>query len=138
MSQVAAFSRPASQMSGGGSKARGVPNLPEIQHPLSRLGNPDRLNVRGLTSRQGKRPATSGGPQFGAGTVMARGSDEVPFSSLTPRVSRSAAGFGPRDGAITSRRSLPQIPKPFSSIPEGLQVTESMDPSKTRIPVFGK
>lgn len=124
-------------MAGGSSKARGVPNLPEIQHPLSRLGNPDRLNVRGLTSRQGKRPATSGGPpQFG--TVMARGSDEVPFnSSLTPRVSRSAAGFGPRDGAITSRRSLPQIPKPFSIIPEGLQVTESMDPSKTRIPVFG-
>ncbi len=130
MSQVA-FSRPASQM--GGKSAGGVPNLPEIQHPLSRLGNPDKINVRGLSSRQGNRPATSGGLN-----LAPRGPDEVPFSNLTPRLSRSAAGFGPRDGETTVRRSLPKIPHLYTSIPEGVEVMESSDPSKTRMPVFGK
>ena len=131
MSQVA-MSRPASQM--GGGKTPGVPNLPEIQHPLSRLGNPDNMNVRGLSSSHGKRPATSGG--FG---VAPRGPAEVPFqSNLTPRLSRSAAGFGPRDGEITSRRSLPKIPQLYNSIPEGIETVESSDPNKTTIPVFGE
>ncbi|PIK49807.1 putative EF-hand calcium-binding domain-containing protein 6-like [Apostichopus japonicus] len=42
MSQILT-SRPASQI-GSVSRQPGVPNLPEIQHPLSRLGNPDKLN----------------------------------------------------------------------------------------------
>ncbi|XP_072038422.1 EF-hand calcium-binding domain-containing protein 6-like [Amphiura filiformis] len=129
MSQVA-LSRPASQM--GGAKTPGVPNLPNIQHPLSRLGDPDKMNVRGLSSRQGKRPATSGSLN-----IAPRAPDQVPFSNLTPRVSRSAAGFGPRDGETPSRRSLPKIPHLYSSIPEGIETFESSDPNKARLPVFG-
>ena len=119
MSQ-AIVSRPASQ-AGGFPRQPGVPNLPEIQHPLSRLGNPDKLNIRGLSSSQGGRPMsnTVGEPQV---------------SNFAPRLSMSA-GFGSGDAA---RRSLPRIPRPFSNIPEGVEVKEAEDQTKTRLPVFGK
>ncbi|XP_033644045.1 EF-hand calcium-binding domain-containing protein 6-like [Asterias rubens] len=117
MSQ-AVISRPASVLSVGSKP--GVPNLPEIQHPLSRLGNPDKLNIRGLSSSQGGRPMsnTVGEPQV---------------SNFAPRLSMSA-GFGSGDAA---RRSLPRIPRPFSNIPEGVEVKEAEDQTKTRLPVFG-
>ena len=138
MSQ-AMVSRPASQ-AGGITRQPGVPNLPEIQHPLSRLGNPDKLNIRGLSSRAGDRPSSNPGG--------ARLANEVPFSSLAPRVSRTSAGPGGRPmtqplqrgefGPTHTTRSLPRIPQLYSSIPEGVEVFLSDDPSKTRLPVFGE
>ncbi|XP_071504578.1 EF-hand calcium-binding domain-containing protein 6-like [Diadema antillarum] len=128
----AVISRPASQP--------GMPKLPEIQHPLSRLGNPDKLNIRGLSSRAGGRPATG----LGVGPRMP---DELPFSNLTPRVSKTASGARPQSqslqlqrgefGPTHTTRSLPRIPQLYSSIPEGVEVCHSDDPSKTRLPIFG-
>jgi hypothetical protein len=124
MSQ-AVISRPASVLNVAPRSSHGVPaNLPEIQHPLSRLGNPDKLNVRGLASQQGARPGSH--PVLG----------EPQVSSLAPRLSVSAGGFG--SGGEAARRSLPKIPRPFSNIPEGVEVVEVEDQTKTRLPVFGK
>jgi Ca2+-binding EF-hand superfamily protein len=121
MSQ-AVISRPASVL----SVAKSGPNLPEIQHPLSRLGNPDKLNVRGLSSQQGSRSA--GHQSFYQA--------EPQVSISAPRLSQSAGG-GIGLGGETSRRSLPRIPRPFSNIPEGVEVVEAEDQTKTRLPVFG-
>ncbi|XP_063969621.1 EF-hand calcium-binding domain-containing protein 6-like [Lytechinus pictus] len=136
MSQ-ALVSRPSSQA--GFPRQPGLPNLPEIQHPLARLGDPDKLNVRGLSSRSGGRPLSN--PLGGRGP---RPAEEVPFSSLTPRVSRTASGGRPPSqlqrgefGPSHTSRSLPKIPHLYSSIPEGVEVYHSDDPSKTRLPVFG-
>lgn len=137
MSQ-ALVSRPASQA--GFPRQPRLPNLPEIQHPLSRLGDPDKLNVRGLSSRSGGRPSSN--PLSGRGP---RPAGEVPFSSLAPRVSRTASGGRPPSqlqrgefGPSHTSRSLPKIPHLHSSIPEGIEVYHSDDPTKTRLPVFGK
>lgn len=120
MSQVL-LSRPASQL-GSGSKQPGVPNLPEIPHPLSRLGNPDKLNVRGLSSSHGRPLSNPTKP------------GEIPFSNITPRVSKSSSG---RHASATERKSLPKIPQPFQSIPEGVEVVHTED-NKAKLPVFGK
>ncbi|KAJ8023054.1 EF-hand calcium-binding domain-containing protein 6 [Holothuria leucospilota] len=119
MSQVL-LSRPASQL-GSGSKQPGVPNLPEIPHPLSRLGNPDKLNVRGLSSSHGRPFSNPTKP------------GEIPFSNITPRVSKSSSG---RHASATERKSLPRIPQPFQSIPEGVEVVHTED-NKAKLPVFG-
>lgn len=118
MSQVLT-SRPASQL-GSGTKQPGVPNLPEIPHPLSRLGNPDKLNVRGLSSSHGRPNSNPTKP------------GEIPFSNITPRISRSSAG---RQSGVS--KSLPRIPQPFQSIPEGVEVVQT-DTNKAKLPVFGK
>lgn len=121
MSQILT-SRPASQI-GSVSRQPGVPNLPEIQHPLSRLGNPDKLNVRGLSSSHGRPNSNPTKP------------GEIPFSTITPRISRSSAG---RNGNSGVSKSLPRIPQPFQSIPEGVEVIHSTDGSKAKLPIFGK
>ncbi|XP_077999318.1 EF-hand calcium-binding domain-containing protein 6-like [Glandiceps talaboti] len=121
MSQAGVQQRPSTQM----SQAR-IGNLPEIPHPLSRLGNPEKLNVRGLSSRAGDRPSSNPAP---------RPASEIPF--VTPRLSRSAAGKGTLHESLDLKRTLPRIPGPFSpTIPEGIEVTVG-DPAKTKLPVFG-
>ena len=47
MSQTA-FSRPGTQQSLGGGRGAML-TLPEIAHPLSRLGSPEKLGVRGMS-----------------------------------------------------------------------------------------
>ncbi|XP_071952395.1 EF-hand calcium-binding domain-containing protein 6-like [Antedon mediterranea] len=114
MSQAGVDSRPGTQASG-----RVGLNLPKIQHPLSRLGNPDKLNVRGLSSRQG-RP-----------TTQPRLSDEIPF--LAPRLTKSSHGNRESEDL---KRSFPKIPRPFSqSLP--VHIEESDNENKTKIPIFG-
>ncbi|XP_033124539.1 EF-hand calcium-binding domain-containing protein 6-like [Anneissia japonica] len=119
MSQAGIQSRPATQMS-----ARSGINLPQIQHPLSRLGNPDNINIRGSNSRQG-RPST-----------QPRLADEVPFMSnlAAPRLSKSSHGGNGENNEL--RRSFPKIPRPFSqSLPAPAEQYELE--TKTKIPIFG-
>ena len=114
MSQVGIYQRPATQQS---LSAR----LPEIQHPLSRLGSPGRLDVRGLSR-----------------------SAELPFRDV-PHSARPLANETnyavPRrlntSGGRPLRASLPQDPLIHDAIPEGVEVTQG-DPTKTRLPLFGK
>ena len=105
-------SRPPSSMVG---------KLPEIQHPLSRLGNPTDMELRGV-SRAGDRPLGSGRP------LAAENPYPPPRSRLSGRLSsRGSVG----------RRSMPDATLNIDSIPEGIEVTAG-DPNKTRLPIFGK
>ena len=118
MSQVG-VSRPASHM----SQKVGV-TLPQIQHPLSRLGNPETLGIRGV-SRGDNRPSS----HPNQGRPLANETDYQFRKSL------SAAGRESRQ----STHRYPPAPLAVSTdaIPEGIAVRYG-DPNKTRLPVFGK
>ncbi|XP_061196187.1 EF-hand calcium-binding domain-containing protein 6-like isoform X2 [Saccostrea echinata] len=94
-------------------------NLPQIEHPLSRMGNPTNMDVRGV-SRSGDRPLS-----HPTGRPLAN------ENIYTARKSLSAHG---RDSRVASRQMM--APLPIESIPEGVEVTYG-DPTKTRLPVFG-
>ncbi|XP_062594350.1 EF-hand calcium-binding domain-containing protein 6-like isoform X3 [Saccostrea cucullata] len=94
-------------------------NLPQIEHPLSRMGNPTNMDVRGV-SRSGDRPLS-----HPTGRPLAN------ENIYTARKSLSAHG---RDSRMASRQMM--APVPIESIPEGVEVTYG-DPAKTRLPVFG-
>ena len=120
MSQVGV--RPPSQLSTG---RMGV-NLPQIQHPLSRMSNPENMDIRGV-SRSGERPTSqpnTGRPLGSESRYPVRKS----MSALSGRDSRQASRLG--------RENVPPH-MPIESIPEGVEVTYG-DPNKTRMPVFGK
>lgn len=95
-------------------------SLPQIEHPLSRMGDPTNMDIRGV-SRAGDRPLS-----HPSGRPLA---NENIYST---RKSMSAQG---RDSRLASRQMM--APLPIDSIPEGVEVTYG-DPSKTRLPVFGK
>ena len=126
MSQVG-ISRPPTTQSLG----RPGPVLPEIQHPLSRLSNPEKLDIRG--SSQDGRPAT---------TVSASGRSLAAEPQY--KTSRSRGLHSSGSGRIPSRLSLNNINSAgapaatnIETIPEGVEVIQG-DPSKTRLPLFGK
>ncbi|XP_076819252.1 EF-hand calcium-binding domain-containing protein 6-like isoform X2 [Clavelina lepadiformis] len=101
MSQ-AVVSRPGTQ-----SSKVGV--LPRIEHPLSRLENPEKISIRGM-SRASNR------------------SGEVP--------ARKTHRFSKTEEMSPRRKDL--SPKmPIEAIPEGVQVVHSRDPSKPTLPIFG-
>lgn len=114
MSQVG-IPRPASM-----GQKMGV-SLPQIEHPLSRMGNPTNMDIRGV-SRSGDRPLShpSGRPLANENVYSGR---------------KSVSAHG-RDSRLGSRQMM-QAPLPIDSIPEGVEVTYG-DPAKTRLPVFGK
>ena len=114
--------RPPSQLSTG----RAGVNLPQIQHPLSRMSNPENMDIRGV-SRSGERPTSqpnTGRPLAAESRYPVRKS----MSALSGRESRQSSRLG--------RENVPP-PMPIDSIPEGVEVTYG-DPNKTRMPVFGK
>ena len=120
MSQVGAASRSASQLKMGVS-------LPDIQHPLSRMSNPDNLDVRGV-SRAGDRPASH--PDQGSGRPLASENGNYPMG----RKSISAAG---RESRLKKEAHPPGGTIKVDSIPEGVEVKYG-DPGATRLPVFGE
>lgn len=95
-------------------------SLPQIEHPLSRMGNPTNMDIRGV-SRSGDRPLShpSGRPLANENVYSGR---------------KSVSAHG-RDSRLASRQMM-QAPLPIDSIPEGVEVTYG-DPAKTRLPVFG-
>lgn len=95
-------------------------SLPQIEHPLSRMGNPTNMDIRGV-SRSGDRPFS-----HPAGRPLA---NENVYSGR-----KSVSAYG-RDSRLGSRQMM-QAPLPIDSIPEGVEVTYG-DPAKTRLPVFG-
>lgn len=95
-------------------------SLPQIEHPLSRMGNPTNMDIRGV-SRSGDRPLShpSGRPLANENVYSGR---------------KSVSAHG-RDSRLGSRQMM-QAPLPIDSIPEGVEVMYG-DPAKTRLPVFG-
>ncbi|XP_056416023.1 EF-hand calcium-binding domain-containing protein 6-like isoform X2 [Hyla sarda] len=85
-----------------------MPRLPMIEHPLSRLGDPETLSLRGFSRAD-----------------VANHRDKE--ASQTRRSIQTAS----------SCRSLPLTPSKHH-IPEGVQVTIATDQNKTRLPIFGQ
>ncbi|XP_044146300.1 EF-hand calcium-binding domain-containing protein 6-like isoform X1 [Bufo gargarizans] len=87
-----------------------MPKLPIIEHPLSRLGDPETLSLRGFSRAD-----------------MAYHREEVPETRRNIHTALSSY----RD------RSLPLTPLKHH-IPEGVQVNIATDQNKTRLPIFGQ
>ncbi|XP_075466386.1 EF-hand calcium-binding domain-containing protein 6-like [Ascaphus truei] len=88
-----------------------LPRLPVIEHPLSRLGDPDTLSLRGF-SRAGGSPQEQ---------------EEVPWPG---RALQSASS--------TYSDKNPQLSPLKHHIPQGVQVSIASDNSKARLPIFGQ
>lgn len=88
-----------------------LPRLPIIEHPLSRLGDPETLSLRGFSRADVTHPRE----------------EEVPQSRRNIQTALSSY----RD------RSLPLTPL-MHHIPEGVQVAIAIDQNKTRLPLFGR
>lgn len=98
-------------------------NLPAISHPLSRLGDPEKMNIRGVSRGEGAssqlhdelekvdrlRPITA---------------DQMPW-----RLTKSS--HGTRN--YVKEKALPAL----GTLPEGIEVKKADDQSKPAIPVFG-
>ncbi|XP_032219247.2 EF-hand calcium-binding domain-containing protein 6 [Nematostella vectensis] len=97
-------------------------NLPAIQHPLSRMGNPANLNVRG-TSRDGPRVASRQSLNLGESKLRPITADQMPW-----RLTKSSNGHNQRS---------PRDDLNLGNIPEGIEVRRAEDPSKPTIPIFG-
>lgn len=99
--------------------------LPEIKHPLSRMSNPENMDVRGV-SRSGDRPASHPPAPSGRPLASEVGSPLRKSVSATGRESRLR-----KDGAATAASVV------IDNIPEGVEVKYG-DPGTTRLPVFGE
>ena len=128
MSQVG-ISRPSTQQSYNGG-----PKLPEIQHPLSRLGRPDNLGVQGVSrgnTADGSRPGTR---QSFCGRPLAAEDQNYGF------VRRSLQSSGGRPMSRASRQGqmpVDSMPLRYDRIPEGVAVVAG-DTTRARLPIFGK
>ena len=128
MSQIA-VSRPSTQQ----SFPEG-PKLPEIQHPLSRLGRPDNLGIQGVSRGNTANGARPGTRNSFSGRPMA--AEEVNYGL----VRRSLQSSGGRSASRASRQGPALVDAPllrYDSIPEGVAVVAG-DTTKARLPVFGK
>lgn len=94
--------------------------LAPIEHPISRIGNPQNLDVKGF-SRDGNRitesRASSGRPLANEGNYEKRRAE----SRRSSRQGRLIEDHQPR----------------IEAIPEGVEVVKA-DPGKTTLPLFGK
>ncbi|OWF42398.1 EF-hand calcium-binding domain-containing protein 6-like isoform X2 [Mizuhopecten yessoensis] len=120
MSQVGI---PRPSFSGPGQKV-GV-SLPQIEHPLSRMENPEHLGVRGV-SRAGDRPGSH--PNFGMSSR--------PLANENTYPTRKSMSALERESRRGSRMAMSYPNYNATAIPEGVEVTYG-DPNKTRLPVFG-
>ncbi|XP_078418371.1 EF-hand calcium-binding domain-containing protein 6 [Cetorhinus maximus] len=115
MATLGGVSRPLSQAS---------PRLQHIQHPLSRLGDPETISVRGF-SRASDKPLA-----------------DPPLVPDRPALSDRSRGKEPMDSPHSGRRKeLEPNRTPRGSlhhIPEGVEVTFGTDPDKPRLPIFGQ
>ncbi|KAK2169896.1 hypothetical protein LSH36_6g11010 [Paralvinella palmiformis] len=114
MSQVG-VSRPTTQQNMVG-------RLPEIQHPLSRMSNPENLDIRGVSRAGGERP-----------TELHSGHGR-PLPAENTYHAPHRYSMGSSRGKVS--RSLPEAPMNYETIPEWAEVTQG-DPRKPRMPIFG-
>ncbi|KAM8938835.1 EF-hand calcium-binding domain-containing protein 6-like [Pelodytes ibericus] len=88
-----------------------LPRLPIIEHPLSRLGDPDTLSLRGFSRTGGLQPEEEDKPQY----------REALYTASSTYSGRSH-----------------HVSSPKHTIPQGVQVTFTSDSKKTRLPIFGQ
>ncbi|XP_067838234.1 EF-hand calcium-binding domain-containing protein 6 [Heptranchias perlo] len=105
-----------------------APRLPHIPHPLSRLGDPETISVRGFSRASDKQPA------------------EPPLVPDKPASGAQGYGKEPMDQPSSGRRKeREREPEPrrvsrgsLQHIPEGVEVAFEAEPDKPRLPVFGQ
>ncbi|XP_043920865.1 EF-hand calcium-binding domain-containing protein 6-like [Protopterus annectens] len=97
------------------------PKLPAIPHPISRLGDPETISLRGYSRLSAREP------DYGiAAPPVDRG--EGNRSLMKMRDGNSSPGTG-RDRVTTPL---------LYNIPEGVKVTVAADSDKPRLPIFGQ
>ncbi|XP_020372348.2 EF-hand calcium-binding domain-containing protein 6 [Rhincodon typus] len=101
-----------------------TPRLQYVQHPLSRLGDPETISVRGF-SRTGDKTSADPFPGPDRPAPTDRNGGKEPVDS--PHCGRSKE----LQPARVPRESL-------GHIPEGVEVTFGTDPEKPRLPIFGQ
>eukprot|EP00061_Rhincodon_typus_P004497 g22742.t1 len=99
-----------------------TPRLQYVQHPLSRLGDPETISVRGF-SRTGDKTSADPFPGPDRPAPTDRNGGKEPVDS--PHCGRSKE----LQPARVPRESL-------GHIPEGVEVTFGTDPEKPRLPIF--
>lgn len=98
-----AISRPSTHQSRTGV-------LPRIEHPLSRLQNPEKISIRGVSRASNRSNDFAGEKSY--------------------RVASRA-------GLMSPKRKDLEPKMPIEVIPEGVEVVHSSDPNKPTLPVFG-
>ncbi|XP_076459815.1 EF-hand calcium-binding domain-containing protein 6-like isoform X2 [Babylonia areolata] len=114
MSQMA-VSRSASHMKVG-------VNLPDIQHPLSRMSHPDNMDIRGVSRAGDRTPESATGRPLACETPVHPGRKSMSAMGRENRTKKEGTAF---------RASIS-----VDAIPEGVEVKYG-DPAATRLPVFG-
>lgn len=99
-------------------------NLPAISHPLSRLSNPEKIEVRGLSRGEGASSRIQDELQK-VSQLRPITADQIPW-----RLTKSSCGSRgfPKD------TSLPAL----APVHEGVQMKRAGDQSKPTIPIFGQ
>ena len=99
-------------------------NLPAISHSLSRLGNPEKIAVRGVSRGEGASSQIQNELQK-VSLLRPITADQMPW-----RLTKSSCG---------SRSSAKETNLPaLGSLPEGVEVKKASDQSKPAIPIFGR
>ncbi|XP_028657943.2 EF-hand calcium-binding domain-containing protein 6 [Erpetoichthys calabaricus] len=100
--------------------------LPVIQHPLSRLGDPGTISLRGFSRDSFGKPLDEENQH---GRPLAH--EEKLGHSSRQQTSRNYKSLPEPE------RGVPTTPPPHH-IPPGVEVTPAVDSSKTRLPIFGQ
>lgn len=99
-------------------------NLPAISHPLSRLGSPQKIAVRGVSRGEGASSQIQNELQK-VSQLRPITADQMPW-----RLTKSSCG----SRGLPKESNLPAL----NSVPEGVEVKKVNDQSKPAIPIFGK
>ncbi|MBN3301785.1 EFCB6 protein, partial [Amia calva] len=102
--------------------------LPALQHPLSRLGDPESISLRGFSTDRGSTP--KGNAEERGRPLAQEDRLDTLFRNQTARSSRA-----PGDRAPWPETGSPLPTRP---IPGGVEATAGADPEKPRLPVFGQ
>lgn len=101
-------------------------NLPAISHPLSRLENAEKINVRGI-SRCGTTSSQLRLELEKVDRLRPITADQIPW-----RLTKSS--HGTRNSGKLDTTTLPAL----GTLPEGVEVKRADDQSKPAIPIFGR
>ena len=101
-------------------------NLPAISHPLSRLENPEKMNVRGI-SHCGTASSQFRYELEKVDRLRPITADQIPW-----RLTKSS--HGTRNSGKPNVTAVPAL----RTLPEGVEVKRAHDHSKPAIPIFGR
>ena len=100
-------------------------NLPAISHPISRLENPEKINVRGI-SRYGTASSQFRHELEKVDRLRPITADQMPW-----RLTKSS--HGTRNSGKLDTMTVPAL----GTLPEGVEMKRAHDQSKPAIPIFG-